>query len=224
MEIQTGHATHEGGEQRRNVALLALFAVVLCLAAIDLLSDIGEGVGVAHGLLEGALFGVGVVGVVATARALLRLRRRAARLEAETRSLSARLRDQADASEELRGELLRAAADAERWRAEAGELLAGLSRAIDAQFEAWALSNAEREVALLLLKGLSHKEIAELRDTSDATTRQQARAVYKKAGLTGRNDLSAFFLEDLLAPTHERQTRGVLADGQVAQRAPSREA
>jgi DNA-binding NarL/FixJ family response regulator len=62
------------------------------------------------------------------------------------------------------------------------------------------LSPAEKEVALLLLKGLAHKEIAQARSITEATARQQARAVYKKAGLAGRNDLAAFFLEDLLLP------------------------
>lgn len=33
-----------------------------------------------------------------------------------------------------------------------------------------------------------------------ATVRQQARNLYKKAGLSGRHDLAAFFLEDLLTP------------------------
>ncbi len=39
-----------------------------------------------------------------------------------------------------------------------------------------------------------------LRGISEATTRQQARAVYRKAGVAGRNDLAAFFLEDLALP------------------------
>jgi DNA-binding NarL/FixJ family response regulator len=55
-------------------------------------------------------------------------------------------------------------------------------------------------VALLLLKGLSVKEIAAVRATSERTIRTQARSLYSKAGLTGRAALSAFFLEDLLAP------------------------
>jgi hypothetical protein len=54
-----------------------------------------------------------------------------------------------------------------------------------------------------LLKGLSHKEIAEVRSITEVIARQQARAVYKKAGLSGRNDLAAFFLEDLLLPPTE---------------------
>ncbi|MPY91348.1 MAG: hypothetical protein GEU99_25990 [Luteitalea sp.] len=78
--------------------------------------------------------------------------------------------------------------------------LRGLATAIDAQFERWHLTSAEREVALLILKGLSHKEIAEVRQTTERTIRQQAQAIYGKANLSGRAALSAFFLEDLLLP------------------------
>jgi DNA-binding CsgD family transcriptional regulator len=88
----------------------------------------------------------------------------------------------------------------QRWRTESRALLAGLGEAIDAQFSQWNLTDAEREVALLLLKGLSLKEVAAIRATAERTIRAQARAVYAKAGLTGRAALSAFFLEDLLAP------------------------
>ena len=87
-----------------------------------------------------------------------------------------------------------------QWRTDMRELLKGLSSAIDAQFERWQLTAAEREVALLLLKGLSHKEIAVLRDTSERTIRQQAQSIYGKSNLSGRAALSAFFLEDMLLP------------------------
>jgi DNA-binding CsgD family transcriptional regulator len=90
--------------------------------------------------------------------------------------------------------------EGQRWRSESHTLLAGLGEAIDGQFSRWNLTDAEREVALLLLKGLSLKEIATIRTTAERTIRAQARAVYSKAGLTGRAALSAFFLEDLLAP------------------------
>ena len=46
--------------------------------------------------------------------------------------------------------------------------------------------------------GLSLKVIADLRQTSERTVREQSRALYRKAGLSGRSALSAFFLEDLL--------------------------
>jgi DNA-binding CsgD family transcriptional regulator len=87
-----------------------------------------------------------------------------------------------------------------QWRSDMRELLKGLSSAIDDQFERWGLTAAEREVALLMLKGLSHKEIAVVRDASERTVRQQARSIYGKANLSGRAALSAFFLEDLLLP------------------------
>jgi DNA-binding NarL/FixJ family response regulator len=88
----------------------------------------------------------------------------------------------------------------QRWRTESRSLLNGLGEAIEAQFTRWNLTEAEREVALLLLKGLSHKEVATVRAVSERTVREQARSIYTKAGLTGRAALSAFFLEDLLAP------------------------
>jgi DNA-binding CsgD family transcriptional regulator len=93
-----------------------------------------------------------------------------------------------------------ARAQGQRWRAEARTLLNGLGEAIDTQFSHWNLTEAERGVALLLLKGLSLKEIATVRATSERTVRAQARSLYSKAGLTGRAALSSFFLEDLLVP------------------------
>lgn len=100
----------------------------------------------------------------------------------------------------LSGDLAAAREESRRWKRETAGLLQGLSEAIDQQFTRWDLTQAEREVALLLIKGLSTRDIAGLRDTREATVRQQAQVVYRKAGLEGRAELAAFFLEDLLAP------------------------
>lgn len=86
------------------------------------------------------------------------------------------------------------------WRQRAEKLLRGLGEEIDAQFRRWKLTPAEREVALLLLKGYGHKEIAALLDRSERTVRQHAVSVYRKSNLSGRAELAAFFLEDLLLP------------------------
>jgi DNA-binding CsgD family transcriptional regulator len=107
---------------------------------------------------------------------------------------------QQDEQRTLVRELEVARVQGQRWRSEARTLLNGLGEAIDVQFSRWNLTEAEREVALLLLKGLSLKEIASIRATTERTVRAQTRALYSKAGLTGRASLSAFFLEDLLAP------------------------
>jgi len=90
--------------------------------------------------------------------------------------------------------------DSEAWRNRASGLLAGLGEVIEEQFTTWGLSEAEKDVALLLLKGFSLKEISAIRETSDRTVRQQASMIYTKAGVAGRAELSAFFLEDLLLP------------------------
>lgn len=98
------------------------------------------------------------------------------------------------------GELIANEIERDRWRTRATSLLRGLGEEIDAQFERWSLTPAERQVALLLLKGLGHKEAASILDRSDRTVRQHAVSVYRKSGLAGRAELSAFFLEDLLLP------------------------
>ncbi len=164
----------------------AVFAAIVGLAAVDLGSDLAEGNTTWHVLVEGLLVAFGCFGVAAMGRRLAGLMRRERLLEAEAAELSRQLD--------------RTTEEAERWRKEASELLAGLGEAIDAQFGRWSLSPAEKEVALLLLKGLSMKEVARARGVGESTTRQQARAIYKKAGVSGRHDLSAFFLEDLLLP------------------------
>ena len=92
------------------------------------------------------------------------------------------------------------AADRDAWRASAEHALAGLGRAIDERFRAWQLTATEREVALLLLKGQSHKQIAFDTGRSERTVRQHAVAIYEKSGLGGRAELAAFFLEDLMLP------------------------
>jgi DNA-binding CsgD family transcriptional regulator len=76
----------------------------------------------------------------------------------------------------------------------------GLSQKIDEQLTIWKLSSAEKEIALLLLKGMSNKEISTIRGTSERTISQQASSIYEKSGLHSRSELSAYFLEDLLSP------------------------
>jgi DNA-binding CsgD family transcriptional regulator len=109
----------------------------------------------------------------------------------------------------------------QRWRSEARTFLNGLGAAMDMQFSRWSLTRAEREVALLLLKGLSLKEIATVRATNERTVRSQARTLYSKAGLSGRAALSAFFLEDLLAPA-DGIDPSILADERDEERTNSR--
>jgi len=105
----------------------------------------------------------------------------------------------------LRESLEAQRAERDAWKASAQTALDGLGRAIDAQFETWHLTPTEREVALMLLKGYGHKEIAALTGRSERTVRQHAGVVYDKAGISGRAELAAYFLHDLMLPQQERE-------------------
>lgn len=157
----------------------AILLVVALLVGIDMVGDARAGGSPVHLLVELAAMIAALTGTVLLWAQLLALRRR---------------------TSELQVDLGRARSELARFRAEADEHLRGLGAAIDHQLTRWGLSPAEREVALLLLKGLASKEIAAVRQTSERTARQQALSIYRKAGLAGRAELAAFFLEDLLAP------------------------
>lgn len=162
-----------------NPLLLITFGVIAALIGWDLLSDYAEGVEPLHLLVELALL---LVAAAMFAYALAQLIRGKHQLS------------------QLHSRLHSAQTESRQWRERYQSTIRGLSEAIQEQFETWRLSKAEAEIALLLLKGLSLKEIAAVRETGERTVREQARAVYRKAGLAGRSELSAFFLEDLLLP------------------------
>ncbi len=174
-------------ERRSNVGMLVLFLLIFALIGGDLVSDYGAGTSLWHLVAELAVLIVAGIGIV---------------------SLWLRLRAARDSVRSLERDVEAARRQAERWHSEAKELLDGLAAAIDRQFARWTLTAAEREIALLLLQGLGHKQIAGRRDTSERTVREQARAVYQKAGLQGRSELAAFFLGGLLPQQQAEPTAG----------------
>jgi DNA-binding CsgD family transcriptional regulator len=105
----------------------------------------------------------------------------------------------ADARRELEGRSV----ERDQWRRRAEKILRGLGVEIDLQLRTWGLTAAERETALLVLKGYGYKEIAGLQHKSERTVRQHAGTLYRKASVSGRAEFSAFFLEDLLLPLAE---------------------
>jgi DNA-binding CsgD family transcriptional regulator len=154
-------------------------------AAADIIEDSLGGASVAHTGFEAV--------IVATALCTLYL-------------IVCRARALENAYRASQTRLSAAAEEAATWKASAAHHIEGLSAAIDAQLETWNLTNAEKQVALLLLKGLGLKEIAFIRETSERTVCQQAQSVYQKAGLAGRIELAAFFLEDLLSPLEDKRS------------------
>lgn len=117
-----------------------------------------------------------------------------------TLTLFTRVEDQELTQQQMAREITLARQEGAQWRERVHDLMRGLSAAIDQQFDRWELTAAEKDVALLLLKGFSHKEAAQLRGRAERTVRQQALAIYRKSNLSGRAALAAYFLEDLLLP------------------------
>ncbi|HEX6617016.1 MAG TPA: helix-turn-helix transcriptional regulator [Gemmatimonadales bacterium] len=165
------------------VALGLLLAAIVLGGAIDLVLDAPASWFTAHVLYEVALIAGALAASVWLWRGWLRAARSASALR---RSLAERL------------------AERDAWQERARHALEGLGVAVDEQFGRWGLTPAEREVALLLLKGHGHKQIAAATGRSERTVRQHAVTVYRKAGLGGRAELAAFFLADLQLPASAR--------------------
>ena len=167
--------TDDRNEYLYTRAGIFLFASIALLIGWDVIADYKEGAHVEHIVFELFILSAAAVGVLLLWRQLHR----------------------------TTADLASARVETEQWRRENGELIQGLGIAINKQFNTWQLTKAEAQVGLFLLKGLSHKEIAQIRQTSERTIREQSRALYRKSGLSGRSELSAYFLEDLLLPWSE---------------------
>lgn len=167
------------GERPLRALLVVVLLTIVVSGTVDLLLDAPSDWRSGHVLYEVALIGA----ALATTLILW------ARWTRAERSLA-----------QARRTLTERQAERDIWRANAERALQGLGAAIDGQLERWGLTGAERDVALRLLKGESHKQIAYDTGRSERTIRQHAVAVYGKSGLRGRAELAAFFLRDLPLP------------------------
>lgn len=153
-------------------------ACFLLLLALEILTESDE-----FSPLDVAIDGLGILLTIGAAVGVALL---ALRIESQHEEKLALIRD-----------LEFARAEGNAWRNKVRSHLAGLKSGMDVQFQDWGMTGAEREIGLLILKGLSHKEIAVLRATTEPTVRQQAQSIYRKAKLPGKTAFCAYFLEDL---------------------------
>jgi len=163
----------------KDLLIALLLGTITLLKLVDVLHDTGLALPVMHLVQEWVLLLLSLGGCIYL---ILDMQRRTRQQRALAASLT------------LSEERLRSLGDELR---EARRLHGAAMRK---QFKDWRLSGSEQEVALLLLKGLSLKEIAAIRETREKTVRQQASSIYAKSGLEGRHALAAWFLEDVLFP------------------------
>lgn len=68
------------------------------------------------------------------------------------------------------------------------------------QFGSHALTQREREVALLIIRGYSLKAISELLGVAFGTIKVHCKNLYKKLGINSQAELFAIFLDEILIP------------------------
>jgi DNA-binding CsgD family transcriptional regulator len=155
-----------------------MLLLITLMASLDVASDIKHSVAWAHVLLEASMIFASILAVVLSTYWFYEV----------TESSWKEAKNKYKLSE----------AECKYWRDENKHLIQGLAEKILIQFNSWRLTKAEIEVGFLILKGFSFSEISDLRNGSTRTVREQASNIYHKAGMHGRAEFTAYFLEDLL--------------------------
>ena len=177
MSLNKNKKTLTGHAKKGLWFALSLFVLTVVLIAWDIHGDLVEGTTFSHILTESIMMLAATVGALYFWH-WLQVSRQMTRDQKRT--------------------LEKAQAEMARWQEEERGLLQNLREVIDKQFTEWGFSSTDREIAYFLLNGLSLKEIAELRGSTDKSIKQQAYMLYRKAGLGGRTELSAYFLGELI--------------------------
>lgn len=157
--------------------IIVTLAIIMLLNFIDVIMDVKLGVPLWHIVEESLIVLTSAVAVTYLALEMLK----------RTRELTALATTLSTADQQLKN-ITNEMKNARRQ----------YSVTIQQQFDAWKLTESEQQVALLLLKGLSFKEIAAVRSTREKTVRQQASNIYGKSGVDGRHAFAAWFLEDFI--------------------------
>jgi len=163
--------------QPNEIILVVILTLVVLASGVDLMSDLSEGATLHHIFKEAVVVAISVTAIIWI---LVGLHKQTQQIEALKQELAEAQQPSAAPSESVLA--------ARRQ----------LALVVAQQFQDWALTQSEQEVGWLLIKGLSLKEISQLRATSEKTVRQQASSIYKKADLPGRHAFSGWFIEDLL--------------------------
>lgn len=83
------------------------------------------------------------------------------------------------------------------------------ARLLDEAFDRWQLTPAERDVAVLVLRGLPNSAIAEARETSISTVKGQLHSIFGKSGVETRNQFMNHFMELIFRGEPDPDAKGV---------------
>lgn len=91
--------------------------------------------------------------------------------------------------------LLRRKASLER---SVGMASAALQTVIDSNFDDWKLTASERDVAALMVKGLSISEIANVRGSAEGTVKAHLNAIYRKSNARNRAEVLSHIMDTMI--------------------------
>jgi DNA-binding NarL/FixJ family response regulator len=164
--------------QRFSFILPALFfTIVLISSALDIADDIAHGSHLSHIIQECIVALLALFLLLVLYRSVLKEKKENRKLVQEMAEISSK---SAQASEALQ----------QAKKAFGEEILK--------QFSLWEFTESEAEVALFTLKGFNSKEIAQLRNVSEKTVRNQLTSIYKKSSINGKHAFIAWFMDGLL--------------------------
>lgn len=129
----------------RNLLVLIVFAVFFI---IDIILDLNEGIPLSHIWHEAVLFSLAIGAILWQVRIIFR----------KNIYISS-----------LNTELLETKKSYQEWKEKTHAKTQELGHLIENEFGLWHLSQSEKDVALLLIKGFSMKEIADIRKTHEKT-------------------------------------------------------
>ena len=163
--------------QPKDIVLVLIFAIVVIASGVDLVADLSHGADTGHIVKEAVIVSISTIAIAWLLWGLHQQRLEIRFLQHELETAN------------------KPQAPPKKYVLEARKKLGDV---VTQQFTEWMLTGSEIEVGWLLLKGLSLKEVAIVRNTQEKTVRQQASSIYKKAGVSGRHAFSAWFIEDIL--------------------------
>jgi len=162
---------------QKKIGLILIFSLILIIIGIDLLGDLYQGASITHMIEETIVMSCSVVAIAFLIFGIYQQKNKIQHLIEELETINT------------------TQIQPKKYVLEGRKKLGSV---IKKQFSEWSLTNSEIEVGWLLLKGLSLKEIAIVRNTQEKTVRQQASSIYKKSDTSGRHAFSAWFIEDIL--------------------------
>lgn len=169
---------NEFKNENKNVLLTALMSLIFTfsLISLDVIIELKHTFSFEHIIVELLIFLSSLVGVV---------------------SLLYKYMIEKKEKNELVEKLSSVNKEMEEWRNKVSKVSKDFFWAVEEQMEIWGLTKSEKDIAVLLIKGMSTKDIAELRGVTEKTIRTHATSIYRKSNLNTRYELASYFIEGL---------------------------